>query len=183
MINGLHGRVGKPLQLFPLQEVKSYFEVRGAKTEYGETELTDARLRFIVLNLVYTERFGKSPFKVRFKGNEPHIDHIYPKSELNKKLALETGQINVIGNYRFLGANDNLRKRAEGPASYFSRLKAANIDISKHLLVQMYADDPSKLTMENEAYTGFIASRTAEINSLCLRVINPEIAKVTVAGA
>jgi len=46
-------------------------------------------INFIILNLVYSERFGKSPFTVRFKGNEPHIDHIYPRSVLANKLGLK----------------------------------------------------------------------------------------------
>ncbi len=174
IINALHTRVGKQLSGFPLNEIKLYFNDRKAETEFTPDKLSDVRLRFIILNLVYTERFGKSPFNVRFKANEPHIDHIYPKSDLVNKLGLPTSQINVIGNYRFLGASDNLRKRAESPASYFSRLKAAGIDISKHLLVQSYADDPSKLAMNVAAYTGFLDQRTKEIDAICSRVINPE---------
>jgi hypothetical protein len=177
IINALHTRVGKTLPEFPLQEIKKYFTDRKAKAEFTSAELSEVRLRFIILNLVYTERFGKSPFNVRFKGNEPHIDHIYPKSELSKKLSLPTSQTNVIGNYRFVGANDNLRKRAESPASYFQRLKNGGIDISKHLLVQKYADDPSKLAMDVTAYNSFRSDRTQEIESICSRVINPEIAK------
>jgi hypothetical protein len=82
----------------------------------------------------------------------------------------------VIGNYRFLGASDNLRKRAEDPASYFQRLKASKIDISKHLLVRAYADDPSRLAMSEAAYDQFVALRTAAIEAICARVINPELA-------
>jgi len=176
IINALHTRVGKAVALFPLNEVKSYFEERKAKTEFVSSELVDVRLRFIILNLVYSERFGKSPFNVRFKDNEPHIDHIYPRSTLANELGLPTAVINVIGNYRFLGASDNLRKRAEKPASYFTRLKAAGIDISKHLLVKAYADDPSKLLVTQSAYDAFVKTRLEEIEKICARVINPEFA-------
>ena len=35
-----------------------------------------------------------------------------------------------MGNYRFLGATDNIPKRAGSPADYFSRLKSGGVDIS-----------------------------------------------------
>lgn len=178
IINALHLRVGKQLPAFPLPEIKTYFQDRKASVEFSAHDLTEGRLRYIILNLVYTERFGKSPFNVCFDGNEPHIDHIYPKSALSKTLLFPTAEINVIGNYRFLGATDNIRKRAESPASYFRRLKDSGIDISKHLLVQSYADDPSTLAMTAPAYTAFVAARTAEIAAICSRVINPELASV-----
>jgi hypothetical protein len=54
--------------------------------------LGDTRLRFIVLNLVYVERFGRSPFNVLYNGNEPHIDHIYPQSPLRTQLKLPTSR-------------------------------------------------------------------------------------------
>lgn len=179
IINALHTRVGKTLTDFPIETVKKYFQERKAETEFSASNLADVRLRYIILNLVYSERFGKSPFAVRFKGNEPQIDHIYPKSSLIK-LALPTSSINVIGNYRFLGANDNLRKRAEEPASYFNRLKKLGIDISKHLLVQTYADDPSKLAMTVSGYDAFRQARTQEIEAICSRVVNPELVHLTV---
>lgn len=176
IISALHSRVGQPLSAFPLGEIKIYFaDSRKARVEFSTSDLGDVRLRFIILNLVYAERFGNSPFKVQFKGNEPHIDHIYPKSPLKNKLGLETSEINVIGNYRFLGANDNLKKRAEEPVSYFSRLKANGIDIAKHLLVAEYATDPSKLQMTIPAYTDFRNKRIDLIAEICARVINPEV--------
>lgn len=178
IINALHTRVGKQLSGFPLDEIKLYFGDRRSKTEFSTEELSEVRLRFIILNLVYTERFGKSPFNVKFKGNEPQIDHIYPRSELTK-LSLPNSVINVIGNYRFVGANDNLRKRAESPASYFGRLKAGGIDISQHLLVQAYANHPSELGMSVGGYNSFLTQRTKEIESICSRVINPELAHAT----
>jgi hypothetical protein len=80
-----------------------------------------------------------------------------------------------LGNYRFLGANDNLKKRAEEAASYFSRLKANGIDIAKHLLVPEYAADPSRLRMTTAAYADFRSKRTDLIVDTFSRVINPEL--------
>jgi hypothetical protein len=97
---------------------------RKADTELKQDHLLNMRLRFIALNLIYVERFGASPFNVCFKGNEPHVDHIYPQSPLKNDLKLTTEEINHIGNYRFVGATDNIRKRAERPDSFFGRLKA-----------------------------------------------------------
>jgi hypothetical protein len=106
VINAMHTRVGKPLTTgFPLTSVKEYFrDSRKAETELRLEHLLNMRLRFIILNLIYVERFGASPFNVCFKGNEPHVDHIYPQTPLKKTLGLPTAEINHIGNYRFVGA-------------------------------------------------------------------------------
>ena len=41
-----------------------------------------------------------------------------------------------------------IRRRAELPASYFSRLKGSGVDISKHLLLDDIAKDPARLVFE-----------------------------------
>jgi hypothetical protein len=92
--------------------------------------------------MVYVERWGTSPFKVLYKGNEPHVDHIYPQYMLRSRLNQTSTEINDIGNLRFVGATDNIRKRAELPSSYFGRLKADGVDIEKHLLLKDYSDAP-----------------------------------------
>ena len=56
---------------------------------------------------------------------------------LRSKMGCGTSEINDIGNLRFVGATDNIRKRAELPESYFTRLKKAGIPIDKHLLVTL----------------------------------------------
>ncbi len=129
--------------------------------------LQDVRLRYISLNLIYVEEIGHSPFDVAYTGNEPHIDHTYPKSKLRPQ---STSHINHIANYRYYGAPDNIRKRAEDPSSYFSRLKAAGIEIARHLLVQEFIDDPSLLTIDR--YDQFRNQRLARVFDICNRVIN-----------
>jgi hypothetical protein len=69
---------------------------------------------------------------------------------LRAKLGPVNADINHIGIFRFIGATDNIRSRAEQPASYFARLKAGGIEILRHLLVEEFADDPSLL--EYSAY-------------------------------
>lgn len=96
----------------PLADFKSYFQRQGRQTNVSEDSI-DMRLRFIVFNLLYAEHFGPSLFHVRYKRNEPHIDHIFPKSKLKQ---LPTHEVNHIGNYRYCGASENLRKRAQNPA-------------------------------------------------------------------
>jgi hypothetical protein len=50
--------------------------------------------------------------------------------------------VNQLGNFRFGGASENNRKRAEKPASYFARLKVAGVPIEKHVPMNDYAGDP-----------------------------------------
>src|SRR6185295_14131747 len=133
------------------------------------------RLRCIVLNLVYVYMFGVSPFDVQFKGNEPHIDHIYPQSMLRSKLSLLTNEINTLGNYRFVGATDNIRKRAELPALYFGRLKAAGIDLKRHLLLDDISANPSLLIFDADAYRDFRDRRQEAIYGIANQVVNPEL--------
>jgi hypothetical protein len=92
LINVMHGINNKAQGAdFPLAEIKSYFDSsRQLDTELKPKHLTDIRIRYIILNLIYVERFGASPFNVRYKGNEPHIDHIYPQSALRNQLGLGT---------------------------------------------------------------------------------------------
>ncbi|MFG0331696.1 MAG: DUF262 domain-containing protein [Phycisphaerales bacterium] len=182
IINAMHTRLGKKSDGFPMEEVKRYFrESRRLEVETHEDESLDMRLRYIILNLVYTEVFGISPFKVRYYGNEPHIDHIYPQHALKTQLGLPTSEVNAMGNYRFVGATDNIRKRAELPDSYFSRLKRAGVKIGKHLLVNEYADDPSLLTFEIDTYRGFRDKRSAKITEIVACVVNPELLSISAA--
>jgi hypothetical protein len=156
VINGLHGIVGRACSTgFPMEEVKQYFSSRGMAAELQRWHLDQTRLRFILLNLVYVDQMGGSPFDVKFKGNEPHIDHIYPRHALLTKLDLGSGEVNTIGNYRFVGATDNIRKRAELPDSYFGRLKAAGSPIEKHLLLDSFASDTSRLVFDVPTYREF----------------------------
>ena len=175
IVNALHGIVGKPLSSgFPIQEVLEYFKRRGNQVELRQSHLTETRLRFILLNLVYVDRMGASPFDVKYKGNEPHVDHIYPRHATITKLGLASVEVNHLGNYRFVGATDNIRKRGELPSSYFLRLKAAGIDISKHLLLTDVSEDPNKLIFDVDAYRIFRDARLDEIWRIAKIIVNPE---------
>lgn len=176
VVNALHNRLGKPLaDGFPLLEVNEYFsKSRNADVELKLEHLLNMRLRFIVLNLIYVEKLGESPFDVAFKGNEPHIDHIYPQSSLRSKLGLPTEAVNHIGNYRFVGATDNIRKHAELPASYFARLKKAGVDIAPHLLIDQYINAPDEMVFSKESYAQFRDERLQSVFSIAKRVVNPE---------
>lgn len=183
VVNALHSLVGKVCSGgFPLGDIKDHFRARGMQTELTAADLSDKRKRFILLNLVYVDQMGSSPFDVKFKGNEPHIDHIYPKHGLRTKLGLLTADIDTIGNFRFVGATDNIRKRAELPASYFSRLKGAGCPIDKHLLLTEYSDAPGKLAFDLDSYKAFRDARANRILEIAGAIINPELAAVA-AGA
>lgn len=177
LVTTLHGIVGKlHTKGFPLEEIKDYMrKSRGSDVELNQEHLKETRLRYILLNLIYVDRMGTAPFNVKFKGNEPHVDHIYPQHALRTGLGLASADINHIGNYRFVGATDNMRKKAEPPASYFSRLKSAGVDIEKHLLLSDVAADPSKLIFDIPTYLDFRNRRFNAIWKIANRVVNPEL--------
>lgn len=184
VINSLHSVVGQVCPTgFPMQGVKDYFIGRGYPTELAKWHLDQTRLRFLLLNLVYVDQMGASPFDVKSKGNEPHIDHIYPRHALNTKLGLIGSEINTLGNYRFVGATDNIRKRAELPASYFGRLKAAGAPIEKHLLLDEFAADTDKLLFDVNTYRRFRDQRVQRIWEICGRTVNPELVAIGTGGA
>lgn len=178
LVNALHTVVGKQCPAgFPLAEIKDYMRSsRGQAVELRADHLRENRLRFILLNLIYVEKMGTTPFDVKYKANEPHVDHIYPRHALRTKLFLPSGEVNHLGNYRFVGATDNIRKRGELPASYFSRLKASGVDIEKHLMLTAFARDPSRLAFDVDTYRRFRDDRLAAIWSITGRVVNPELA-------
>ncbi|MBA3973335.1 MAG: hypothetical protein C0504_03840 [Candidatus Solibacter sp.] len=175
VLNALHGIVGKDTGgTFPIDAIKTHFRNRGSSVELQELYLNDKHLRPIILNMVYCDRWGASPFNVAFKGNEPHVDHIYPQYMLRSKLGLGTSEINDIGNLRFVGATDNIRKRAELPNSYFARLKQAGIPIEKHLLVRSYADNPADLKFDRLTFDAFRQERRAGIWRSAKSMVDPE---------
>lgn len=176
-LNALHGIVGKPLSgAFPLVAVKAYFNSsRSAQTELSPGNLSDSRLRPLLLNVVYFDRWGASPFDVAFKGNEPHVDHIYPQYMLRSRLGCSSAEINDIGNLRFFGATDNIRKRAQLPDAYFSGLRLQGVPIERHLLVDEFADDPSKLAFDKPTFDRFRSLRREAIWASLKRVVDPEL--------
>ncbi|MFZ5478741.1 MAG: DUF262 domain-containing protein [Myxococcota bacterium] len=176
IIAALHKLVGRPLRGgFPLAAIKKHFEDAGRDTELDADNIGEARVRLIVLNLVYQEMFGASAFATHFPGNQPHVDHIYPRSMLRKRLELESWEINHLGNFRFVGATDNIRKRAQLPDSYFSDLKANKVPVEKHLLVEPYAQNPSKLTFNATTYRKFRDARFQALLDLARKVVDPEV--------
>jgi hypothetical protein len=175
IVNSLHSVVGaESLGEFPLDGIKNYFRLRGNRTELAKMQITETRLRFILLNLVYVDRMGSSPFDIKYKGNEPHVDHIYPRHALLTKLGLPSSDVNHLGNFRFVGATDNIRKRAELPASYFARLRSSGVDISKHLLLDDFSADPAKLAFDEPTYRVFRDRRLDAIWQIANAITNPE---------
>lgn len=176
VVNALHTIVGKPSAAgFPMVEVKDYFRKRGNATELTRAHMNETRLRFILLNQTYVDQMGSSPFDVKFKGNDPHVDHIYPQSMLRSKMGLLSADISHLGNLRFMGATDNIRKRAELPADYFGRMKTAGTDISKHLLLANYANDPKKMMFDINSYLDFRNRRFERMWDILSTTTNPEV--------
>lgn len=158
---------------FPMQGILDYFSInRKLRTSFDYKILREHSLRYFLLHLLYVEVNNTSAFNVALKNNAPHIDHIYPKSKLSREpFNLPSNEINHIGNYRIVGATDNIRKRAEIPSSYFKRLKSSSVDIKKHLLIDYYSQDPERMIMDEATYTDFRDKRTQEIYN----IIEPKI--------
>jgi hypothetical protein len=154
--------------------LSSIFEGRGSHTELKKSQLTEMRLRFILLNLVYVDQMGGSAFNIKYKGNEPHVDHIYPRHATANKLGLWSSEVNHLGNYRFVGATDNIRKRGELPDSYFARLRKSGVDIGKHLLLEDVSSDPSKLKFDPQTSRDFRDRRLDAIWQIAGATVNPE---------
>jgi hypothetical protein len=174
-INNLHGIVGKPQKGdFPLAEIKQHFAARGFDSELKKSHLHESRLRSIILNLVYVDQIGSSPFDVKYKGNDPHADHIYPQHALRSKLGLKSPDINHLGNFRFIGATDNIRKRAELPANYFTRLKNQGIPLKPHLLLDDVSLAPTKLAFDTVTYQDFRDRRFNQIWTIAKGIVNVE---------
>ncbi|MFE1630215.1 DUF262 domain-containing protein [Brevibacillus reuszeri] len=168
LLNVIHGILKNTLNNdFPLNDISDYFKSLGKDVVFTKDHLLNSRLRFIFLNLLYVNTHNTSPFNVAYKHNEPHVDHIYPKSKLKH---LNSTEVNHIGNYRLVGASDNVRKRAELPASYFLRLNEEGLDIKRHLLIDEYSNNPRSLTIDN--YIDFKDKRLSAIFDICKRVIN-----------
>ena len=104
---------------------------------------------------------------------------IYPQSMLRSKLGLYSADINHLGNFRFVGATDNIRKRAELPASYFARLKGTGTDIAKHLLLEDVAKEPSKLLFDLVPYRAFRDRRFERMWEILAATVNPEVGAAT----
>jgi hypothetical protein len=174
-LNTLHRIISKAAgDAFPLGDIKAAFAHRYS-TNLSMSHLAESRIRTILLGLLYAEKFGNSPFDVRFKGNEPHVDHIYPQSPLRTKLGLASSEINDIGNFRLIGASDNIRKRAELPSDYFARLKKAGVPIENHLLLPEFSAEPALLTFDTATYSDFRTRRRAAIFKILKQAIDPEV--------
>jgi hypothetical protein len=182
ILNGLHGIVGTRQSEFPLDAIKVWFAARGYEVSVAPSHLDKPRVRSLLLNIVYVERFGLSPFDVKYRENEPQVDHIYPQSMLRSRLGLSSSEINHVGNFRFVGASDNNRKRAQLPAAYFAELRAAGVPIEDHLLIKSFADDPTKLTFDAPTYQTFRDQRAAEIHRIIRAAVEPELIGAAVAS-
>jgi hypothetical protein len=174
LLAGLHPKIIGSKGVFPLEEIKAFFAGYRRDVELTAANVGGSRVRAMVLNLVYREKFDSSLFESQFSGNAPHVDHIYPRARL-KPLGLGGDDINHLGNFRFVGAKDNIRKRAEHPDSHFSRMKADHVPVEKHLLAEPWASDPSKMTLDVPTYLKFRDARFHEVLRIAQRIVNPEL--------
>ena len=88
---------------------------------------------------------------------------------------MPTADVNHIGSYHFVGATDNLRKRAELPDPFFGRVENRGVDIASHLLVPEFASDPAKLKFDAATYRDFRDSRLDAILEIARKVVNLEV--------
>ncbi len=174
ILTSLHNKLVAANGVFPLEDIKTFFAGYRREVELTASNVGGSRVRTMVLNLVYREKFGTSLYESQFAGNAPHVDHIYPRARL-RPLGLTSDDINHLGNFRFVGAKDNIRKRAEHPDSHFSRMKAASVPVEKHLLAEPWASDPSKMKLDVETYCKFRDARFDAVLQLAQRIVNPEV--------
>ena len=174
LLAGLHTKIVASPGVFPLEEIKAFFTGYRRDVELTADNIGGSRIRAMILNMVYREKFAASLFDAQFAGNAPHIDHIYPRARL-KSLNLPSDEINHLGNFRLVGAKDNIRKRAEHPDSHFSRMKAGGVPIEKHLLVEPWAGDPTQLRLDSATYSSFRDARFNEVLAIAQRIVNPEL--------
>jgi Protein of unknown function DUF262 len=173
LLAGLHPKIMNGGGAFPLGEIKSFFAGYRRDVELTRENVGNPRIRAMILNLVYREKFDASLFDSQFPGNEPHIDHIYPRARL-KPLGLSSSEINHLGNFRYVGAKDNIRKRAEYPDAHFSRMKKAGVPVEKHLLAEPWATQPNRLKLDRATYAEFCEARLGAILRIAQRIVNPE---------
>jgi len=173
LLSSLHAKIIVAGGVFPLEEIKTFFAGYRRDVELTAENAGGSRVRAMVLNLVYREKFDASLFESQFPGNAPHIDHIYPRARL-KSLNLTGDEINHLGNFRFVGAKDNIRKRAENPDAHFTRMKNNRVPVEKHLLVEPWASDPGLLTLDGATYAKFREARLRAIVGIAQRIVNPE---------
>lgn len=174
LLGSLHGKIVNCDGSFPLEEIKTFFAGYRRDVELSAENIGGSRIRAMVLNLVYREKFDASLYESQFPGNSPHIDHIYPQARL-KSLGLNSDEINHLGNFRLVGAKDNIRKRAENPDGHFGRMKQAHVPIEKHLLAEPWASNPSALKLDAATYRLFRNQRFDAILAIAQRIVNPEI--------
>jgi len=174
LLSGLHAKIVASPGTFPLEEIKEFFAGYRRDVELSADNIGGSRIRSMILNLVYREKFDASLFDSQFPGNAPHIDHIYPRARL-KPLGLSSDEINHLGNFRIVGARDNIRKRAEHPHSHFARMKADGVPVHKHLLAEPWASRPEQLTLDADTYAGFRQARFNKILSIAQNIVNPEL--------
>ncbi len=174
LLTGLYPKMVAATGGFPLEDVKLFFTGYRRDTELNAQNVSGSRTRAMVLNLVYREKFDTSLYESHFSGNSPHVDHIYPRARLTP-LGLDSEEINHLGNFRFVGARDNIRKRAESPDGHFTRMKAGGVPVERHLLAEPWAGDPSKLTLDIRTYRAFRDARFDEIMKIARRVVDPEV--------
>jgi len=181
VLNAMHAIVGKDTDgTFRLDSIKTYFRNRGSSVELQEWYLNDKNLRPIIRNMVYCEQWGASPFNVAFKGNEPHVDHIYPQDMLRSKMGCGTSEINDIGNLRFVRPTTSAS--APNSPAHIGAAQKAGIPIDEHLLVSLYSHDPSEMKFERLAFDQFRQLRRAAIWRSAKNIVDPEI-KSAVAQA
>lgn len=174
LLAGLHAKIVGAAGTFPLEEIKTFFAGYRRDVELTSENVGGSRVRAMVLNLVYREKFDASLFDAQFPGNAPHIDHIYPRARL-KPLRISSDEINHLGNFRFVGAKDNIRKRAENPDSHFMRMQKDRVPIEKHILAEPWATDPSQMRLDVTTYNKFREARFKAILSIAQSIVNPEI--------
>jgi hypothetical protein len=122
----LMSRAYKHDETFPYDRVVAWVKYWEKVTGFDETLIASNYV--LALHLLQ----GLSGGAVQYHENEPHIDHIFPRSVLREK-EFDESEINHFANFWILAKNKNLNKSNMPPADYFDDvhatvLKTAAID-------------------------------------------------------
>ena len=69
LLSGLHAKIVGAGRVFPLEEIKTFFVGYRRDVELTAENVGGSRIRAMILNLVYREKFDASLFESQFSGN------------------------------------------------------------------------------------------------------------------
>lgn len=118
---------------FPYREIESHMKRRNRVVAIGE-DIID-KDQYVVLNLIHALNNDFPNFQPKLSGNAPEIDHIFPKSKMNREFKYPLYLVDDIGNKRFLEKSRNIEKSDDLPEDYFEEAVSEQSDFFERNLI------------------------------------------------